>query len=290
MKRLGCLLLLAYSNLLSAGTLAFFDLPFGKITVELFDNYKPITVQNFIRCVTNGVYQNSFIHRCIPNFIVQGGGFTTMSKTNPMLATQFFYVPNFGFITNEFNYGRRFSNSYGTLAMAKLEGDPNSATTHWFFNLTNNSTILDTQNGGYTVFGKIIDGTNVLNWFNTLQYGGGASEPTGGLLDLTWWYGPNLAVFSCIPVLYQGLTPPFYPDLIYSDISINPMKLYIKRITTNEIELTWLSVSNKINCIEFLDSITNGWKVLYQTNGTGNIISYKFKPNNNGLYRLSVGF
>jgi cyclophilin family peptidyl-prolyl cis-trans isomerase len=100
----------------------------GDIEVELFDQDKPITVQNFIRYVQSGRYQNSILHRCpvsqlagISDFVVQGGGIfvSNRGQANAILE----YVPSFGDIQNEFAVGRRFSNTYATIAMAKRAGD-----------------------------------------------------------------------------------------------------------------------------------------------------------------------
>src|SRR5436190_10581635 len=106
----------------SAGTLAQFRTPLGDIEVELYDQQKPVTVDNFKRLVQSGAYQNTFFHRVVPGFVAQGGGY---SSFNPA-STNFFgppwsnmgIVPNFGQITNEFSVGPFFSNTNGTLAMA----------------------------------------------------------------------------------------------------------------------------------------------------------------------------
>src|SRR5260221_5491725 len=148
-------LLLLSLPLAQAGTLAQFRTVFGDIEVELYDQDKPVTVQNFIRYVQSGVYQNEFAHRIVPGFIVQGGGFAIASRgtTNWAIGS----VPSFGNITNEFGVGRRFSNTYGTIAMAKLPGYTNSASSQWFFNLANNA-FLDTNdtNNFFVVFGHVI--------------------------------------------------------------------------------------------------------------------------------------
>src|SRR5207245_2083533 len=94
-----------------------------------------------------GDYDNSFIHRSSPNFVIQGGGYTFVNGT----ATA---IPQDPPVANEFHV----SNTRGMLAMAKAAGDPNSATSQWYFNESNsNAADLDTQNGGFTVFGRIID-------------------------------------------------------------------------------------------------------------------------------------
>ena len=115
------LLFLAVAVPVFAGTLAQFRTRFGDIDVELYDQDKRVTVQNFIRYVQSGAYTNMFLHRCIPGFIVQGGGFITTNQLATNLFTAFDYVPNFGSISNVFKIGARMSNIYGAIAMAKAE-------------------------------------------------------------------------------------------------------------------------------------------------------------------------
>ncbi len=116
------------------------------VDLALYDAAKPITVANFLAYVDAGHYQNNFCHRAVPGFIVQDGGFrwTVDNNVEP--------VPGFAAIQNE----PGISNLRGTIAMAKLGGDPNSATNQWFVNLANNSANLDAQNGGFTVFGRVV--------------------------------------------------------------------------------------------------------------------------------------
>ena len=163
-RTIGCLI--AFTTFLSsagAGTLVQFRTVFGDMEVELYDQDKPVTVQNFLNYIESGRYQNEIAHRLVPGFVIQGGGFTLVSNTITP-------VPTFPPITNEFGVGRQFSNVYGTIAMAKLGGDTNSATSQWYFNLTNNA-FLDAPdtNDFFVVFGHVIAGTNVLNIFNSFQ-------------------------------------------------------------------------------------------------------------------------
>ncbi|MEI7729586.1 MAG: immunoglobulin domain-containing protein, partial [Verrucomicrobiota bacterium] len=149
----------------NAGTVVRFRTALGDIQVQLYDADKPVTVQNFLRYVQNGLYANMIMHRVVTNWVVQGGGLmvTNRGTTNQTLAYISTYLP----ITNEFNVGRFHSNVYGTLAMAKTS-DPNSATAQFFFNLADNSASLDDTNnsGGFTVFGRVVSDTNILNRFN----------------------------------------------------------------------------------------------------------------------------
>ncbi len=122
----------------------------GVTNVLLFDQEgegAPATVANFLNYVEDDDYVNSFIHRSIPGFVVQGGGFTVNEL-------QVGTVPTDDPVVNEFSEER--SNTRGTIAMAKLGNDPNSATSQWFFNLGDNSEDLDNQNGGFTVFGEVL--------------------------------------------------------------------------------------------------------------------------------------
>lgn len=119
--------------------------PLGNFEIELFDNDAPITVNNFLKYVSDGDYTNSFVHRSVPMFVIQGGGFIFIDG-EPTAS-----VPTDPPIINEFNR----SNTRGTIAMAKLGGDPNSATSQWFINLGDNAATLDTDNGGFTVFGQV---------------------------------------------------------------------------------------------------------------------------------------
>lgn len=125
----------------------------GNINVELFDKDTPITVANFYEYVDSNRYDNTIFHRLANGFVLQGGGFSFNDTTDtfPSVSTD----PT---IQNEFSATR--SNLASTIAMAKLGGNPNSASSQFFFNLGNNSANLDGQNGGFTVFGRIVGTTS----------------------------------------------------------------------------------------------------------------------------------
>lgn len=146
----------------------------GNIDIELFDQEKPETVRNFLLYVYSGVYSNLVLNRVEPNFVLQGGH---VRIPNPFSSSDFTtYTPgvNWGRITNEYSVGPELSNDYGTIAMARVGGDTNSASAEFFFNLTNNPH-LNAVDGGFTVFGRVVgtfsdfSGTNMLNKFNTLS-------------------------------------------------------------------------------------------------------------------------
>ncbi len=118
----------------------------GDIDVTLTPDAAPLTVANFLSYMNKGSYSNSIFHRSVPGFIIQAGGFQLINHSVVTTAQD-------AAVKNEFNV----TNSRGTIAMAKLGTDPNSATNQWFFNLANNGSNLDNQNGGFTVFGKIVN-------------------------------------------------------------------------------------------------------------------------------------
>lgn len=177
------LLLLGLSSLSSFATTVRMHTSLGDIDVLLMDEAAPATVANFLDYVRAGAYANSFIHRSVPGFVIQGGGFRWNSATNGVAS-----VAANAPVVNEFSSTR--SNLRGTIAMAKLGGDPNSATSQWFFNLADNSANLDNQNGGFTVFGQVIgNGMQVVDAIAALPVvnanGTSTSGPFGSLPLLT---------------------------------------------------------------------------------------------------------
>lgn len=258
-----------------AGTYVQFRTIYGDIDVELYDQDKPITVQNFLRYVKTGAYRDTFFHRCVPGFVVQGGGFSVTNRysTNASLMA----VTNYGAIPNEFGAGRTFSNTYGTIAMAKLGGNTNSASSQWFFNTANNP-FLDANNTNnlFVVFGKVLRGTNILNGFNT-QFNG-----TGGIVNLG-------GVFSELPVTYPENRVPYYSELVYVDISLLNVQV---KLTNSLPEISWNSVSGKTNRVQFTTNFPPVWQTLLNTNGTGQTL--KFIDTGSGgtkrFYRVIVDF
>ena len=121
---------------------------YGAIDVELYGAHAAGTVNNFMSYVRSGAFTGTVFHRSVKNFVIQAGHVAW-----PASAPQLDYIPPGAPIVNEYSAAR--PNVRGTIAMAKVGGNPNSATSQWFFNLADNTTILGpTQNGGFTVFGK----------------------------------------------------------------------------------------------------------------------------------------
>jgi len=284
------LFVLAWSAAAQAGTLAQFRTTVGDLDVELFDQDKPVTVQNFLSYVRGGLYQNMFFHRCLPGFIVQGGGEAVADPTSLDSFAQYFGVQEFPPITNEFNVGPRNSNTYGTIAMAKISGNPNSASSGFFFNLADNGPNLDVQNGGFTVFGRVVRGTNVLENFN-----GRNKAILAGIQDLTLWYpnNPNAALFSDLPVSYDGPTYPRYIDLTYVfDISL--LNIQVQLGTNRVPQISWQSVAAQTNYVEYT-ALTNRppqWSVLGWKIGDGNVMTVTDTNTNftKRFYRVRVDY
>jgi len=131
------------------------NLSSGNIDLALTDSQTPLTVANFLTYLEGGAYTNTIIHRSIPGFVIQGGEYYFTSLT------QISFTP---VLPNSVQNEPGISNVAGTIAMAKVGGDPNSATNQWFINLVDNSSNLDNQDGGFTVFGHILgNGLSVAN-------------------------------------------------------------------------------------------------------------------------------
>jgi cyclophilin family peptidyl-prolyl cis-trans isomerase len=123
----------------------------GAIKIELFENKAPITVKNFLTYVDEKHFDGTVFHRVIPNFMIQGGGldekFNEKKTRDP--------------IKNESSNG--LSNKRGTIAMARTN-DPDSATSQFFINVVDNERLdRSAANAGYCVFGKVIEGMDVVD-------------------------------------------------------------------------------------------------------------------------------
>ncbi len=138
---------------ISTATIVEVETNLGEFQINLYDNATPLTVANFLAYVERDDYSDSVFHRSVAGFIVQGGAVVT--DGNATLSA----IPTEPSVTNEPVY----SNVRGTIAMAKLGSSANSATSQWFFNLGNNAANLDNQNGGFTAFGEVISGMDVVD-------------------------------------------------------------------------------------------------------------------------------
>ncbi len=131
----------------------------GIIEVELNRNRAPATVNNFLRYVLDGHYENTIFHRVIAEFVVQGGGYTPEFVEKPVREP----------VLNE--SGNGLPNRSGSIAMARYN-DPHSATSQFFFNMNNNESLNpNPRSWGYTVFGDVIGGFEVLEQIAAVETG-----------------------------------------------------------------------------------------------------------------------
>jgi len=154
----------------------------GAFVIQLFPTNAPATVANFLKYVTNGLYDGMLVDELTNNFFQTGGYLANGS---------FPAITNFAPVTNE----AALSNVKGTLAMVLNGTNPNSATSQWLINTTNNSSLYDTTNAATnppnTVFGQVL-GTNGMNFVDTV-----AKLPTDNLFTLNPAFGPH---FSQVPL------------------------------------------------------------------------------------------
>jgi peptidyl-prolyl cis-trans isomerase A (cyclophilin A) len=140
----------------------------GNITVLLYEKESPISVKNFLAYVDSGFYGGLTFHRVIPGFMAQGGGFMkNLTKRQPILPP----------IKNESD--NNMKNDRGTIAMARTM-DPHSATSQFFINVADNSALNITSQGwGYAVFGKVIEGMDVVDKIVSVK-----TESKNGMKDV----------------------------------------------------------------------------------------------------------
>lgn len=140
----------------------------GNIVVELDPAAAPVTVDNFLQYVLDGFYTDTLFHRVIAGFVIQGGGFATGLTIKPGARPPIILESQNG-----------LSNQRGTIGMAR-NADPNSASSQFYFNLADNLSFdyRDANNPGYAVFGKVVEGLDVMD-----AIGAVATAPQNGVPD-----------------------------------------------------------------------------------------------------------
>ena len=185
----------------------------GEFYLQLFDSIAPRTVSNFINYVITDRYDDSIVHRAEPGFVIQGGQLNIAEGS-----TTINYLPVGPVIENEFSV----SNTRGTIAMARVGGQVDSATSQWFINLADNSG-LDQVDEGFTVFGQVLgDGMQVVDAISNLQ-----RVSLAGLafpLPVTNFDGSNLRrenlVILDMNIVSGSFTPPNVLDDANANVSI----------------------------------------------------------------------
>ena len=169
---------LASAPVLAANPQVELDTTAGKIRLELYPEAAPKTVENFLAYVKGKQYDGTQFHRVIDGFMIQGGGFTADFSPKPIRPA----------IVNEAEMSSKagLKNIPGTIAMARTS-DPNSATNQFFINVNDNARLNfrspDPTGIGYTVFGKVVAGMDVVNKIAKTPKGGGKPVPPGTPVD-----------------------------------------------------------------------------------------------------------
>ncbi len=250
---------------LSGGTLVHIDLNFGNLNIELYNEVAPITVENFLVYLNGGSYTDTFIHRrSLANTgleVIQGGGFG-LSRDEQNNYNDIIPVATNAPIQNEYN--TEFPNGRYSMSMAKLGGDPDSATSQWFINLSDNSEVLnENNNGGFTVFAQVIGSSRtVVDNIGGLQVvdatGGNPNNPFGELPVLPTFDGVNV-FFDDLVILNSATTMELWPtsntpgliefdssqisnpDLLTAEISGTTLTLTIPPQMSGSTDLTFLA-------------------------------------------------
>jgi len=224
----------------------------GDFSIELFDDVTPITVTNFLNYVNSGRFNGTVIHRSVPGFVIQGGWLSYNAATNQLEKITLDVA-----IQNEFSV----SNTRGTVAMAKVGGDPNSATSQWFVNLADNSANLDGQNGGFTAFGRVTgDGMTVVDNISaqpTVTIAGITnfpllSDPDGAIVTSSF---VNIAVVVEVPNYFDEASGRLHVTVDAGASGLASMAFSIT--ATEPSVIVQLDLSSVVVLTETVDKIAN---------------------------------
>ncbi len=243
-----------------AGTVVQFRTPVGDIEAECYDAAKPVTTTNFLRYVADGAYNGMFFHRSVPDFVIQGGGYRVANRGTANAGIE--RIPSRAPITNEFKVGPFLSNVAGTLAMAKTS-DPNSATSEFFFNLKDNTSLDATNNsGGFTVFARVIRGADTFLKLNSYQY----YPITTNVPDTVTNRIVNAgSPFGELPITRLGFTASggrtvLLSDLVFCDVTL--LGVRVARTENGAAQVQWNPVANRTNVVEYTDVFPPQWQTL----------------------------
>lgn len=230
----------------------------------LFSNRTPITRTNFLQYVTDGDYNRSIIHRSAPGFVIQGGGFSVPATGAAWPPSN---VPTDAPIANEFGV----SNTYGTISMAKLGGNPNSATSQWFVSLGDNTANLDNQNGGFTVFGRVTKDTM-----------SSAEDFATPLLFPIYNAGGALTAIPLVAAFDNSAAPVESEYLMFSTVALAPIPAgqagesttltYSITSNTNPAVTASINPTNQLQINYVPDNVGRGSLIIRATDSVGNIV------------------
>jgi len=181
----------------------------GDMTLDLYDEAKPVTVTNFLKYIRDGRYNSTFAHRLPPGFVLQGGAYYVEQN-------QIYNVSTYDPIADEAGPFPQYSNVKGTIAMALSGTGNDTATSSWFINLKNNDGSagdnLDTLNGGFTVFGNVTSGMNLVDRFAAFTQ----SDTDGADRIFNTDPGNPLNPLSTLPLKLVVNGHALYENLIYT--------------------------------------------------------------------------
>lgn len=221
----------------------------GTILMELLDQAAPLTVNNFLAYVDADKYNGTIWHRSVTDFVVQGGGYVPTTDTDGKV-TGFNHITTNPPVVNEYSPLR--SNIRSTVAMAKVGGNPDSATSEFFFNVANNSANLDNQNGGFTVFANVL-GTG-MDRVDSINAGPNytVTAPTGDLQNVPL---QNVTKTSPVPSTDTKLANYY----VVNDVNV---------VSLGE-QLTFTVVSNSNPDVVTPTIVGNGLTLAYSATQTG---------------------
>ena len=253
----------------------------GDIIIEMLDDEAPLSVQNFISYLTNPDpktnYADTFFHRSIPGFIVQGGAFETSDPAT--------HIPTKFDVHNEFD-GVNRSNLAGTIAMAKTGFGPNTGSSEWFFNLADNSSNLDNQNGGFTVFARVIQGMDVVNAIAALGTFNFSGAPTQSGVPAI---GSINGALSDLPLQNYNPDPEGNPNIpAPAPTTDNYVKVTGYSIQTPPSG-TLTNVTYSVNpAVDIVDATTGLASDLVTATVTGSKLHLNYKAHAAGTVRITV--
>ena len=248
-----------------------FHTSLGDIDVQLDATNAPKTVANFLGYVNRGDYANSIFHRSVPGFIIQGGGYYVANGKVQLIPAQ-------AAVVNEYHT----SNLRGTIAMAKLGNDPNSATDEWFFNLADNSSNLNNQNGGFTVFGTVTNshGLAVMDAIAALQVvNAGSPFDELPVIDYT---GGTVTVNNLVYV--NSITVQPAPEFFSGEVELNNEVYYLSFPSGQ-----YFGYYSYLSDAHYIFHMDLGYEYIFDANdGSSGVYLYDFKSN--GFFYTSPGF
>ena len=249
------------------------------IVIELLDDEAPLTVQNFISYLTNSDpksnYKDTFFHRSVAGFVVQGGGFNANTPGT--------HIPTPFDVHNEFD-GVKRSNLLGTLAVAKSIG-PNTGNSEWFFNLADNSSNLDNQNGSFTVFARVVQGMDVVNAIAALSTFNFSGNTANGVVPI----GSLSSVLTNLPLQNYVSDPDHNPNTPAPTPSLDNIIKLTGITVTPPPSGSASGITYSINpTVDVVDATTGLASDLVAATITGSKLHLTYKVHAAGAVRVTV--